>query len=85
MSKNTYDDEFKKSIVKMYMSGKSVTDLSKEHNLSKAGIYKWIDKYSNNTDRIKDTELPNLILIENIRLKEEIEILKKALLIISTK
>ncbi len=38
--------EFKETIVSLYETGKSVTDLSREHGLANQTIYKWIKVYS---------------------------------------
>ncbi|BDT03772.1 transposase [Spiroplasma ixodetis] len=39
---NSYTDEFKKQIVALYQSGKSVSCLAKEYNVTRAATYKWI-------------------------------------------
>jgi transposase-like protein len=37
---NSYTDEFKKQIVALYQSGKSVSCLAKEYNVTRAATYK---------------------------------------------
>ena len=39
-----YTDEFKKTIVELYNSGKTITELSSEYTLSKSTISGWISK-----------------------------------------
>ncbi|ANU44658.1 IS3 family transposase [Enterocloster clostridioformis] len=81
---NKYDDDFKKSIVNLYHSGKSQTQLSKEYGISLSAISKWIKLFSevkldNDTiltaNQIKDLQKRNAML------EEENLILKKAIAI----
>ncbi|BDT03127.1 transposase [Spiroplasma ixodetis] len=44
---NSYTDEFKKQIVALYQSGKSVSCLAKEYNVTRAATYKWIKQFTN--------------------------------------
>ncbi|WP_339045934.1 transposase [Spiroplasma endosymbiont of Colias croceus] len=44
---NSYTDEFKKQIVALYQSGKSVSCLAKEYNVTRAATYNWIKQFSN--------------------------------------
>ena len=39
---NKYDENFKKSIVNLYHSGKTQTQLNKEYGISLSAIGKWI-------------------------------------------
>lgn len=39
-----YTEEFKKTIVELYNSGKSLTELSSEYGISKSTITGWINK-----------------------------------------
>lgn len=39
---NRYHDDFRKMVVDLYRSGKSVRDLSSEYGVSEVTIYKWI-------------------------------------------
>ncbi len=41
-----YDDEFKNMIVKLYRSGKSVTELISEYGMLRAIVYRWVNLYS---------------------------------------
>ncbi|WP_338975664.1 transposase [Spiroplasma endosymbiont of Monopis laevigella] len=42
---NSYSDEFKKQIVALYQSGKSVSCLVKEYNVTRAATYNWIKQF----------------------------------------
>ena len=47
MSRNKrYDEEFKKTIVDLYNSGKGATELSREYGLANSTIYEWVRDYS---------------------------------------
>lgn len=83
-SKNKYTSEFKKSIVNLYNSGKSYSQIHKEYEVSTSALSKWIKLYSevkidDNTiitaQQIKDFQ------IRNAQLEEENLILKKAIAI----
>ena len=41
----SYDEEFKKTIVGLYESGKRKSDLTREYGVSYANINNWIQKY----------------------------------------
>lgn len=45
-SKNKYTSEFKKSIVNLYNSGKSYSQIHKEYGVSTSALSKWIKLYS---------------------------------------
>lgn len=85
---NSYTEEFKKTIVVLYESGKKVAELVSEYDLEKKLIYNWIKKYgkvktkagliTNNDELLK-------LKKENMRLQEENEILKKAMVIFTQK
>ena len=76
-----YEENFKQMIVELNQTGRSVQGLAKEYGLSEATIYKW--KKSNTTvtgssltpAQIKQMEK------EMTRLRQENEILKKAMAI----
>jgi len=77
--------EFQTSIISLYRSGKSATELSEEYGVSVQTIYKWVkttkgqpsDGYTN--DDIKALEERAL------KAESEVEILKKALAIFGRK
>ena len=87
----TYTDAFKRQIVALKKSGKTVTYLMREYNISRATIYKWI--YENDTtgsfktsDNRSESEKELIRLQkENQELKMENDILKQAALIMGRK
>jgi transposase len=84
----SYDEEFKKTIVGLYESGKRKSDLTREYGVSYANINNWIQKYgtittstgeiTNNDEIIKLKKKLHEVELEN-------EILKKAVAIFSKK
>lgn len=83
-----YTEEFKNTIVELYNSGKSLTELSSEYALSKSTISGWIKK--NKTVSVdKNTTITaeeyKKLLKKNEKLEEELEILKKAMGIFARK
>jgi len=89
MSKyNKYDESMKKTIVELYENGKSATDLAREYDLSVKNIYNWKKLYG--TIKTEDGTVTNNKEIaelkkENSRLQQEVEILKKAMVIFTKK
>ncbi len=43
---NRYPEEFKRQIIDLYLSGKSVTELANEYGLVEQTIYKWKKFYA---------------------------------------
>ena len=88
--KNTgkkYNNEFKKTIVDLYHSGNSVKELSGEYGVSEVTIYKWVKEFipiGLGKESMTPKELA-AIQKENLRLKQEVEILKKAMAIFAKK
>ena len=81
---NKYDEDYKKSIVKMIENGKSVSDISREYGIGRSAIYSWIKKYETitTTDGLVTCN-DDIDKLKNI--KEEKEILKKAVVIFTKK
>lgn len=46
MPPKKYDEDFKKTMVKLYESGKSQSELSREYGVSLSAIGRWIRLYS---------------------------------------
>ncbi|HDR7311728.1 TPA: transposase, partial [Bacillus cytotoxicus] len=68
--------------VELYHSDQSVKELSSEYGVSEVTIYKWIKKYSPITTIDEEEMTPEdlkRMQKEMLRLKEENEILKKAM------
>jgi len=84
----SYDENFKKTIVNLYESGKSISDLSREYGVGKSVISNWIKKYQKITTSTGETTTNDEILKlqkRNRELEQEVEILKKAVAIFSKK
>ena len=83
-----YNDDFKKMLVDLYRSGSSVKELSSEYGVSEVTIYKWI-KDLTPVEGVDGKEVTpkeiHAIQKENLRLKQELEILKKAMAIFARK
>ena len=86
-----YTDDFKKQIVALKQNGKSTADISKEYDIAKSTINKWVKDYSNSGSfKAKDNrtdEENELIRLrkENKQLLMENDILKQAALIMARK
>ncbi len=90
-NKNTgkkFNEDFKKTVVDLYHSGNSVKDLSNEYGVSEVTIYKWIKAYTpiegSEGKPVTPKEIAE-IQKENLKLKQELEILKKAMAIFARK
>ncbi|MGY3714998.1 transposase [Sutcliffiella cohnii] len=83
MSSKKYNENFKKKIVQLHLEGRTTTELSKEYKVSPTAIYTWIKLYSSGS-AISFKEF-NAIQKENKRLKQEVDILKQAMTIITSK
>lgn len=84
----SYDEDFKKTIVNLYETGKSIADLSREYGVGHTNVRNWINKYQTITTSTGETTNNDEILKLKKELKEkeiEIEILKKAVAIFSKK
>lgn len=86
MSQKRYNKEFKQTLVELYRSGTPVSQLSSEYGVSEVTIYKWIKLHSpiEGAEELTAAEV-SAIQKENLRLKQEIEILKKAMTIFAKK
>ena len=86
--KKRYTEEFKNTIVELYNSGKSISDLSSEYAVSKSTISGWIKKNKpvviDNTTTVTAAEYKKL-LKRMAQIEEENEILKKAMGIFARK
>lgn len=86
-----YNEEFKKQIVDLVISGKSPMDISKEYNIARSTVNKWVSNYTTSGSfKAKDnrTEEENELIRlrkENQQLKMENDILKQAALIMGRK
>lgn len=83
MSSQKYDENFKKKMVQLHLEGRAPTELSKEYKVSLTAIYSWIKLYADES-AISFKEF-NAMQKENKRLKQEVEILKQAMSIMTSK
>ena len=79
-----YTEEFKETIVNLYHSGKTYSQISKEYGVSHSALSNWIKKYSE--VKIDDNTILTARQIKelqkrNAQLEEENLILKKAIAI----
>lgn len=84
-----YNSDFKEMIVDLCNSGsKNITEIEREYGVTRSTIYRWIKETTvieideNSSITTKDAKQMNK---EIARLKEKIEILKKALTIFAKK
>jgi len=86
-----YTDEFKRQIVNLQATGRSIGELSREYGISKASISTWCKQNSTSgsfrsSDNISDAEKElKKLQKENKRLLMENDILKQAALIMGRK
>lgn len=79
-----YSEEFKKTIVTLYQSGKTYTEIQKEYGVSSSALSKWIHKYSQvqvDEDTVLTAQQIKALQRRNAQLEEENLILKKAIAI----
>ena len=83
-----YDQDYKDMIVDLFKSGMSVSEISSEYGIAKSTINGWIKDIKE--IKVNENEVMTLkefkqLKKEMARIKEENEILKKAMAIFSTK
>ena len=81
-----YTEEFKTTIVELYRSGKSLAELNAEYGIPKSTISTWMKENSPVVSSYEDSiTLKELKAMkkEIARIKEENEILKKAMAILA--
>ncbi len=84
----SYDENYKKTIVNLYESGKRKSDLTREYGISYTNINNWIKKYGTiktSTGEVTTNDEIIKLKKKNFELEQEVEILKKAVAIFSTK
>ncbi|MCI8363125.1 MAG: transposase [Clostridia bacterium] len=84
----SYDENYKKTIVNLYESGKRKSDLTREYGISYTNINNWIKKYGTiktSTGEVTTNDEIIKLKKKNLELEQEVEILKKAVAIFSTK
>lgn len=84
--RKVYDEDFKKMIEELYESKKPVCEIKREYGLVDATIYRWINEYGKiKTEESTSNHEMKKLKKENLKLKEELEILKKAIAIFKPK
>ena len=80
-----YKKAFKQSLVEMHNQGRSYTDLSAEYGPSVDSTRNWVKLYAvHEVDGEKWTQADvNALQKENAKLREELEILKRAAVLLS--
>ncbi len=79
-----YTEEFKKTIVSLYQSGKTYAQIQKEYGVSSSALSNWVRKYSQvrvDDDTILSAQQIKALQKRNAELEEENLILKKAIAI----
>lgn len=90
-NKKQYDDEFKKHIVELFEAGQSKASLAKEYGICPTSISNWITFYHNSGSfKTKDNLSEDIKKIKELEAQlrysqMEIDILKKAMVIMSKK
>ena len=76
-----YSEDFKKTIVSLYQSGKTYFEIQKEYGVSSSDLSKWVYKYSQvqvDDDTVLTTQQIKALQRRNAQLDEENLILKKS-------
>jgi len=79
-----YTEEFKKTIVSLYQSGKTYAQIQQEYGVSSSALSNWVRKYSQvrvDDDTILTAQQIKALQKRNAELEEENLILKKAIAI----
>ena len=77
-------EDFKKTIVSLYQSGKTYSEIQKEYGVSSSALSKWVHKYSQvqvDDDTVLTAQQIKALQRRNAQLEEENLILKKAIAI----
>jgi transposase len=85
--RKTYTDEFKSMIADLALSGKPVREICSEYSLSETAVRRWMNNKAPISIEGQTLSLEEIKKIqkENAKLKEEVEILKKAMAIFAIK
>lgn len=76
-----YDEDFKQSLVNLYQTGKTQTELCREYGVSHSALARWIKQYSQvrlDDDTFITAKQIQELQKRNAQLEEENLILKKA-------
>ena len=81
-SPTKYSEEFKKTIVTLYQSGKTYAEIRKEYGVSSSALSNWVRKYAQvqvDDDTVLTAQQIKALQRRNAELEEENLILKKPL------
>lgn len=84
----SYDEDFKKTIVELYNNKKPACEILREYGISSSVLYKWIKEYcpiKTEDSSITTNKEVQKLKKELSKIKEENEILKKAIAIFTQK
>jgi len=81
-SATRYSQEFRESMISLSQTGRSANSLSREYNVSVSTISKWIRQADPNDRSILSIRERELVK-ENKRLREELDILKRAAVLLA--
>ena len=74
----SYDEEFKKRLVRMHLEeGRTIKSLSEEYQVSENGIGYWLKKYREECSKNPAAQEEYDLMKENLRLRKELEEAKK--------
>ena len=74
----SYDEEFKKRIVRMHLEeGRTIKSLSEEYHVSENGIGYWLKKYREECSKDPAAKEEYDLMKENLKLRKELEEMKK--------
>ena len=77
MSQQYFEEEVKHKIVKLHLEGRTLKSLAEEYGVSKASISNWVKQYRNECQTNQELQEESDYLIQNKRLKRELEEAKK--------
>ena len=73
MENTKYTEEFKQSIVSLYESGKSSTQICKEYGMSSSKLHKWIKKYT----KVQVSETETMTMAEIKKMQKKLALLEE--------
>ena len=73
MENTKYTEEFKQSIVSLYESGKSSTQICKEYGMSSSTLHKWIKKYT----KVQVSETETMTIAEIKKMQKKLALLEE--------
>ena len=74
----SYNEEFKKRIVRMHLEeGRTIKSLSEEYHVSENGIGYWLKKYREECSKNPAAKEEYDLMKENLKLRKELEEMKK--------